>query len=517
MKSKILYLITAIIFSIGIQSAFGQDPLWNSDVNVMPQAGKYYKEVKTTVAFDGTIYLGRLYADSPDGRYYGFDILKSQDDGVTWSFFHSETLDGSDEAFTAMDIIAAGENTDDFRLYLAVPAINTATHYTVMLATRYNKNGVAEILSFNGEDYTYNSTRGFSSVSWATDSRKPSEVSNPYTISLAAAKAESTDEVIAWSTNDPSIDFHRKVVASSVSFMKNVSASIGVVEISPYPVLGVAYTTTVNGQTDFGDVFVRYFYADDLTSMTYPLPVGTGATDYGRPSLSLSQTRGSGSGPGYDDIRTIIAYNVDQSTDINTNFRYADTLFDSDPDFETITGPLIGGGAGDQMNPHVIFDPAGKNFVITYYDKNTGKLPFLYKWLGSPVSESFALLKDTYRDSFIIPSSNIIPRLAMNPTKVQAVFAWNDDYLSMFDAEYTMGVNDSELSILSVFPNPVKDILNINSQKNVEKTEVYNLSGQLVLTAKNQTKIDMSSLPAGNYVVRIFSADEVKSIPVIKK
>lgn len=83
--------------------------------------------------------------------------------------------------------------------------------------------------------------------------------------------------------------------------------------------------------------------------------------------------------------------------------------------------------------------------------------------------------------------------------------------------EEAMGTIENELSTISVYPNPVKDILNINAQKNVEKAEVYNLSGQLVLTAKNQNQVDMSTLPAGNYVVRIFSGDDVKSIKIIKK
>ncbi|MGB6084939.1 T9SS type A sorting domain-containing protein [Moheibacter sp.] len=81
-----------------------------------------------------------------------------------------------------------------------------------------------------------------------------------------------------------------------------------------------------------------------------------------------------------------------------------------------------------------------------------------------------------------------------------------------------MGVNDMEKSTVSVYPNPVKDILNI-STKNVDVKEVtvLSLSGQVVASSKSNS-VNLSSLPAGVYVVKVVDAKgNVTTSKVVKK
>lgn len=55
----------------------------------------------------------------------------------------------------------------------------------------------------------------------------------------------------------------------------------------------------------------------------------------------------------------------------------------------------------------------------------------------------------------------------------------------------------------SIYPNPTSDILNIDTESS-EEVKIYNLTGQLVLTASSQSKkIDISALNAGTYLVQI--------------
>ncbi len=55
---------------------------------------------------------------------------------------------------------------------------------------------------------------------------------------------------------------------------------------------------------------------------------------------------------------------------------------------------------------------------------------------------------------------------------------------------------------VGVYPNPVNDVLNIDTKEEVLSVEVYALQGQKVLSSK-QNKINVSELPAGIYLVRI--------------
>ena len=69
------------------------------------------------------------------------------------------------------------------------------------------------------------------------------------------------------------------------------------------------------------------------------------------------------------------------------------------------------------------------------------------------------------------------------------------------------------LPSLAVYPNPVKDVLNIATDKPVHSIRIYNVYGTEVAQAANTKSINVSHLPAGVYMV---SADS-KVIRIIKE
>ena len=54
----------------------------------------------------------------------------------------------------------------------------------------------------------------------------------------------------------------------------------------------------------------------------------------------------------------------------------------------------------------------------------------------------------------------------------------------------------------SLYPNPVQDILNIESETEVKSVEIYSLQGQKVQTATSKT-FEVNNLPAGVYFVKV--------------
>ncbi len=74
----------------------------------------------------------------------------------------------------------------------------------------------------------------------------------------------------------------------------------------------------------------------------------------------------------------------------------------------------------------------------------------------------------------------------------------------------------SELNQIS-FPNPVTDKISISSNISLDRIEIYNLLGNLVLkTESNTNEIDVTSLTSGIYLISIYSGNEkiVKKIIV---
>ncbi|WP_300565583.1 T9SS type A sorting domain-containing protein, partial [Flavobacterium sp.] len=76
-------------------------------------------------------------------------------------------------------------------------------------------------------------------------------------------------------------------------------------------------------------------------------------------------------------------------------------------------------------------------------------------------------------------------------------------------------------SYFNLYPNPVRDVLNISTKEAVEVTSIniYNTLGQLVLVTPNAQKtktIDVSSLNSGNYFIKITSDKGTSSTKFIK-
>jgi Secretion system C-terminal sorting domain len=83
----------------------------------------------------------------------------------------------------------------------------------------------------------------------------------------------------------------------------------------------------------------------------------------------------------------------------------------------------------------------------------------------------------------------------------------------------TLATAEHKDSQLGYYPNPVKDILNITSSGQIDKAEVYDLSGKLLntTTKPEQNKIDLSHLQSGFYMVRIFEQENITNIKIIKE
>ncbi|TYA55727.1 T9SS type A sorting domain-containing protein [Formosa maritima] len=63
--------------------------------------------------------------------------------------------------------------------------------------------------------------------------------------------------------------------------------------------------------------------------------------------------------------------------------------------------------------------------------------------------------------------------------------------------------NVDEMGLI-IYPNPTKNLLNVKiNNSNVGQLTIYSLTGTKILDIKNSSKIDISSLPSGTYLVRI--------------
>lgn len=84
----------------------------------------------------------------------------------------------------------------------------------------------------------------------------------------------------------------------------------------------------------------------------------------------------------------------------------------------------------------------------------------------------------------------------------------------------TLSITDHIFEKLKIYPNPTQNLLNISNDLLIDRVEVYILTGQKLMNISNNSnnfQIDISSLKAGVYLLKLANENNFKSIPIIKK
>lgn len=101
--------------------------------------------------------------------------------------------------------------------------------------------------------------------------------------------------------------------------------------------------------------------------------------------------------------------------------------------------------------------------------------------------------------------------IQLNANTPYYIQVWNNDTTnsgcSWFDIIFedsSLSIPESQLDAIKVYPNPVKDVLNIETTSTIEKVEIFSLFGQK-LNSVNSTAIDMSTYSSGIYIIKVIS------------
>jgi CubicO group peptidase (beta-lactamase class C family) len=110
----------------------------------------------------------------------------------------------------------------------------------------------------------------------------------------------------------------------------------------------------------------------------------------------------------------------------------------------------------------------------------------------------------------VIPSQNmVLVRMGEEPANSLVPFLLNDDIWEYVNDLLcaTTGIDnqDNQNSFVQLFPNPGNEILNLKSDKQISKVEVFNMQGQIVKSLNTQNKevsVIISELQNGLYFVK---------------
>lgn len=92
-----------------------------------------------------------------------------------------------------------------------------------------------------------------------------------------------------------------------------------------------------------------------------------------------------------------------------------------------------------------------------------------------------------------------------------------EDLSFTFTVTDQAGVNGISNDDIKLYPNPVADILKVDAPEQVTAIQVFGSDGRLAKSATGTGSIDLSSCPAGYYIVVVTTGDSTIRQPIVKK
>lgn len=117
------------------------------------------------------------------------------------------------------------------------------------------------------------------------------------------------------------------------------------------------------------------------------------------------------------------------------------------------------------------------------------------------------------------PVSGAVLTLGVYDFTITIVDASGNETAHLFEVtvDETLSTDENVSKPLLVFPNPVIDMLTIESDDNVKNLKLYDLSGRIIFRASGLTQIDMSSLPASMYILEVQLETRLQIIKILKQ
>ena len=170
-----------------------------------------------------------------------------------------------------------------------------------------------------------------------------------------------------------------------------------------------------------------------------------------------------------------------------------------------LAGDLL---TGQTMNTKWSNHAGGNAETSSFQDYNAA--PEVGSWKSRDIDIT-ALTGDTSRDEL---AQLIISLAASGGTHPSTIYIDN----VYFYKEGTASINDIKINV-NVYPNPVKDILNVISAESIDVVRIFDLNGRVVKQAtpnKANFDMDVANLSKGVYLVKLNAGNKEATTKLIK-
>ncbi len=176
------------------------------------------------------------------------------------------------------------------------------------------------------------------------------------------------------------------------------------------------------------------------------------------------------------------------------------TTWEEHPGFYYDINPTQDWGFINYENPNTYtLEDTLFNGEIGFSGNSNGWVKTRLSWYGIPVKSM-----NYDNDTIILRFSFVSDEIENN------MEGWMIDDIRLYQVDLGSGFNIIEDKNFILYPNPSKDYITVKNLLSAKKIEIYNIKGQLVFNSEilslgEKTSIDISSLEAGLYFVKIGS------------
>jgi hypothetical protein len=227
----------------------------------------------------------------------------------------------------------------------------------------------------------------------------------------------------------------------------------------------------------------------------------------------------------------VIIFTSSRDAGVTTNYNAKGYMRENGSSFSVFTDYNAGGG-GDWS----IVQP--ESWVRRVNDVETIRTSYIRKRIDESENNSNRSLtfngtgfdplepvSDSNKDVFegfpaaIAETADNLPCMAFAGTDTSTGIRYG--YNLYFDAKTeTAGVDDNKIDGITVYPNPAKDILNIEAKTTIDQVSIHSILGQEVMQMSPKQKspsLNISSLASGIYVMKVEVDGQTGSYKIIKE
>ncbi len=491
--------------------------LFGTDKYISSQPLQNQRNIVICSAFNGWLYCVYSYFN-PLVLEPAVTLLRSQDNGVTWSVILNGTLGFSHSIVTRLDILACGHDTANLKVFIGYCVFDSSTIRHTALVARYNGNtGHVEENIFN-EDSWY-----IRDLALASDDLYPATNSNPYSIAVVYSKWNNSDSIVFLSSSNGGMSFNNQChIASSSHYFDKVALTYG---RSPSCNSGryfAAWEEQDNANSTSGHIYTAHSEPNFNSPFTVPVLLDSlDVSTANKASNPVIACQNNGADNDSSNLTEVVLFEKYQPA--SQNFNIAGVYNKKATNSSNFRKFSLNASPNNIKQPDIAFNPYDSTFMVTWFDSAAQKLPYYIHDYNMTDPDAWDWLSGGYNDDNNLASPH--PQVAIDFGKHAGVNVWSGQRetgngAAMFDSPFTYYVgepetgNDKTRLKVNIFPNPAAESATIEfdlpGTGNV-KVDLVNSLGQTLTritdtyckAGRHRVKADLSMYPEGIYIVAV--------------